>query len=345
VVDLLPEIGSHGPCRDPSGEDDPGNTGRVRRLLVVIALGLALVPPAAARVSLGVLGNTGRFAAQTGQRTTVSHVILGWNQGNTWGARLAVQLATHGPVPMVGFTTSRGWPHPYEAITPLGVARGRGDDYLTALNSAIAVWGRPVYVRPFPEMNGHWNAYCAYTSSGRLKDRAHSTASFRKAFARVYLLLHGGTAEFLNARLRRLGLPGVAHDLERNTLPDLKVIWNPQGYGSPNVPDNRAQAYYPGNRYVDVVGNDLYDIRGKAEWAANDRLYRAHPSKPYAFPEWGLWGIDDPAFVRRMGGWARTHRRLELLAWYESKAGSIFDLGDKPKSRAAYRRSITPLGS
>jgi hypothetical protein len=329
---------------DPSAGENRRNTDRVlRRLLVVAAVALALVPAAGARVSLGVLGNAGRFAGQTGQRTSVANVILGWNQGNTWGARLAVQFATHGPVPMVGFTSSRGWPHPYEAITPLGVARGRGDDYLTALNRAIAAWGRPVYIRPFPEMNGHWNAYCAYTRSGRPKDRAHSITSFRKAFARVFLLLHGGTADFLNTRLRRLRLPEVNHDFERNTLPDLKVIWNPQGYGSPNVPGNRAQAYYPGNRYVDVVGNDLYDIRGQAEWAANDRLYRAHPSKPYAFPEWGLWGIDDPAFVRRMGGWARKHRRLELLSWYESRAGSIFDLGKKPRSRAAYRRYITPL--
>jgi hypothetical protein len=315
----------------------------MRRFLLVAMVALVFAPPAAARISLGVLGNPGRFGAQTGQRTTVGHVILGWNQGNTWGARLTVQFATNGPVPMVGFTTSRGWPNRREVITPLAVARGQGDGYLTALNRAIAAWGRPIYIRPLPEMNGHWNAYCAYTQSGRPKDRAHSTASFRKAFARIYLLLHGGTAEFLNARLRRLGLLGVNHDFERNTLPDLRVIWNPQGYGSPNLPGNRAQAYYPGNRYVDVVGNDLYDIGGKAEWAANERLYRAHPSKPYAFPEWGLWGLDDPAFVRRMGGWARRHRRLELLAWYESRAGSIFDLGTKPRSRAAYRRYITPL--
>jgi hypothetical protein len=340
-----PEIGARIACRDPSARENRRNTGPVRRLVLIAAMALVVVPAAGARVSLGVLGNAGRFAAQTGQRTTVGHVILGWNQGNTWGARLAVQFATHGPVPMVGFTSSRGWPHPYEAITPLDVARGRGDDYLTALNRAIAAWGRPIYIRPFPEMNGHWNAYCAYTQSGRRKDRAHSTVSFRKAFARVYLLLHGGTTDFLNARLRRLGLPGVIHDFERNTLPDLKLIWNPQGYGSPNLPGNRAQAYYPGNLYVDVVGNDLYDIGGKAEWAANDRLYRAHPAKPYAFPELGLWGIDDPAFVRRMGAWARTHRRLELLSWYESRPGSPFDLGNKPRSRAAYRRYITPLGS
>lgn len=314
------------------------------RLLLALAAALVLAQPAEARISLGVLGNSGRFASQTGQHSEVRHVILGWGQGASWGARMSVQFASHGPVPLVAFTTSRGWPHPYEAITPLAVAHGSGDDYLGALNKAIAEWARPVFIRPFPEMNGHWNRYCAYTESRRFKGAAHSTAAFRKAFARVYLLLHGGTAVQLNARLRALGLPAVTHDYDVNPTPMLRVVWNPQGYGSPNLPGNSAQAYYPGNRYLDVVANDLYDIGGKAEWAANDRLYGAHPAKLYAIAEWGLWGIDDPAFVRRMGGWARTHRRLILLSWFESNPGSIFDLANKPASRAAYRRYITPLG-
>jgi hypothetical protein len=33
-----------------------------------------------------------------------------------------------------------------------------------------------------------------------------------------------------------------------------------------------------------------------------------------------------------------------LLAWFESRPGSVFDLANKPASRAAYRRYITPLG-
>jgi hypothetical protein len=78
-------------------------------------------------------------------------------------------------------------------------------------------------------------------------------------------------------------------------------------------------------------------------WAAAERLYRAHPWKPFAFPEWGNWGIDDPSFVRHMAWFARTHRRLELLVWFDSRPGDIWDLGDKPRSRAAYRRFITPL--
>ena len=315
----------------------------MRRLALTAAACLVLVPAASAKILLGVLGSQSRFAAQTGQHSQIGHVFLGWNQGYTWGGRFARQFAEHAPIPMIAMTMSNGWPHRREAITPGALAQGRGDAYLYALNQAIAQWGRLIYVRPFPEMNGHWNSYCAFTKSGRFKGSSHSTKAFRKAFARVYLLLHGGTAVQLNARLRALRLPGVVHDFAVNPYPRLRVLWNPQGYGSPDLRGNRAQAYYPGNGYIDLVGNDLYDIGGKAEWKANDALYKAHRSKPYAIGEWGLWGIDDPGFVRRMAGWVKSHYRVQLLTWFESSPGSIFDLGTKPRSRAAYRRYITPL--
>jgi hypothetical protein len=94
---------------------------------------------------------------------------------------------------------------------------------------------------------------------------------------------------------------------------------------------------------VDVIANDLYYIRGKAEWAAAERLYDAHPSKPYAFAEWGLWGLDAPSFVEQMARFVRTHRRVELVAYFSGKRGSPWDLASKPRSRAAYKRLIVPL--
>jgi hypothetical protein len=33
-----------------------------------------------------------------------------------------------------------------------------------------------------------------------------------------------------------------------------------------------------------------------------------------------------------------------MLAYFDSKPGSIFDLASKPLSKAAYRAAITPLG-
>jgi hypothetical protein len=313
----------------------------LRRLALVALCALMLVPAAGARPYFGVLGDSKRFESLTGQHTQVGHTIVGWGQGATWGARFERLFTTMGEIPMLGFGASVGG---HEAVTPAQIAAGKGDAYLVAMNAAIATLAQPMYVRPLGEMNGHWNSYCAFTKGSRPKP-GHSTAEFKKAFARIYLIVHGGPAVVVNAKLRRLGLPTLAGgDLPVNPLPLVKVIWNPQGYGSPDIPANSAQAYYPGDKYVDVVGNDLYDIRGKAEWPANEALYKAHPGKPYAIPEWGLWGVDDPSFVLKMAAFVKTHRRLELISYFNSGAGSIFDLGSKPKSRAAYRKAITPLG-
>ena len=308
----------------------------MRAFIAAALLALVLVAGAAGRaerapIELGVLGNAERFAAQTGQQSTVRHVIMSWTQA----ASIPQLLQRLTPVPMLGITTEAA------AITPLEIAQGKGDAFLLALNAALADFGRLVYVRPLPEMNGHWTGYCAFTASGSSKGPRYSTAAFRKAFARIFLLAHGGTAAALDAKLRRLGMPSVAQDLPRTKV---RVVWNPQGYGSPDIAANSAQAYYPGDAYVDVVANDLYDQRFNAAWDANDRLYAAHPGKPYAIAEWGLWGIDDPPFVERMATFIRTHSRIKFIAYFSGGADSPWDLATKPRSRAAYRRVITPLG-
>ena len=267
-------------------------------------------------------------------------MILGWDQGFTWGSRLSVLVPRLGEMPMIGLNTGAGWPNRREAITPRDIAYGKGDGYLVAVNQALAGLGRPAYLRPFGEMNGHWNYYCAFTSAGAPKGASHSTAMFRKAFARMYLAAHGGPT--VDARLARLGLPAFRGTLLPNPL--VRIVWNPQGAGSPDVPGNRPQAYYPGDAYVDVVGDDLYNIGGKAQWDAAQRLYTAHASKPFAFPEWSNWGIDDPSFIEQMAAWVRRHRRVEMLSWFESRPGSKFDMASMPRSLAAYRRLIVPLG-
>jgi hypothetical protein len=289
---------------------------------------------AAARpVLLGLLGGRERFDQLTGQGTRVGHEIAIWGQGPV--SRILDSL---GQFPMLGIRTG--------GLTSRDIALGRGDAFLAEINQAAAARGDLVYIRPMPEMNGHWNEYCAYNSNGSSRGPAWSTAAFKKAFARIYLLVHGGPAATVNAGLRRLGLPPAhAGELAANPANRVRVVWNPQGYGSPDLPGNTAAAYYPGNRYVDVVANDLYNIRRSAAWTANDQLYAAHPTKPYAIAEWANWGFDDPAFIARMADFVRTHRRVELLAYYNGRPGSPWDIATQPRSRAAYRRLIVPLGS
>jgi len=302
-------------------------------LLVCVAL---LAPNASgsagarrSHLQLGILGDAGRFTQLTGQRSSVRHVFASLYQANAF-PRILQQLR---PVPMLALKPG-GTP-------TLDIAQGRTDSYLLALNHALADFGGLVYVRPMPEMNGHWNEYCAFERDGSSRGPRYSTAAFRKAFARIAVFARGGTAGRMNAQLRKLGLPGVSSDLPQTQA---RIVWNPQGYGAPDIPGNSAAAYYPGDAFVDVVANDLYRQSTGVAWDANDALYAAHRNKPYAIAEWGLWGMDDPAYVQQIAAFARTHSRMEFLSYFNSKPGSLWDLASKPRSRDAYRKLITPLG-
>jgi len=311
------------------------------RLAVAAAATAAILAPAAhAGVILGVHGNAPRFASQTGQQSQIGLTFVSFAQGNALG-RVAAAI---GPVPMIALNT--GSYGAAQTATSRGIALGQNDRFLFQLNAVVARWaGTRFYVRPFPEMNAHWSGTSAYNRDGTRRDAAHSTLWTRKAFARIAVVLRGGTRDEVSASLAKLGLPGIAADLPVTT-PKLRMVWNPQGFGAPDVPGNSAQAYYPGDAYVDVVGDDLYDMRGHgATWAAAQKLYEAHPSKPFSFPEFGLWGFDDPQFIRDMAKWVRQHRRVEFISYFSGRPRSVWDLGTKPASRSAYRALITPLGT
>jgi hypothetical protein len=303
----------------------------VRSTLALVVLAAALAAPGATakhtRVTLGVLGDPARFEQLTGQRSTTRLLIAGWDAHS-----LPQLLQTMGPSPMLGINSG-------SSPSPAQIARGAGDAFLVEVNNAIHGFAGTVYLRPLAEMNGYWNGYCAYDQNGTSRGPDFSTAVFKKAFARIALLARGDPGA--TAKLRALGLPPAPSGLRPN--PNVLLVWNPQGYGSPDLPGNSADAYFPGNAYVDVVGDDLYDIRGKAEWPAAEKLYAAHPGKAFAFPEWGLWGIDAPSFVQQMASFAASHPRTTLISYYNGKPGSVFDLASKPASRAAYRRFILPL--
>lgn len=308
---------------------------RVALSLAVVAAVMATGASGARRapLQLGVDGNPSRFEALTGQRSTVRLIIVAWNQGGT-AAYFSRLFSTMLDEPMLGIGIPSGM-----GFTPAAIAHGKGDSFLLAINQAVAAFAKPIYVRPLAEMNGWWSSYSAYNQNGSSRGAAYSTAMFRKAFARIYLIVHGDPEA--DAKLAGLGLPPV-HGTPAPAA-NVQVVWNPQGYGSPDLPGNSAAAYYPGNAYVDVAGDDLYDQSYKAEWAAAAALYKAHPGKPFAFPEWGLWAIDDPGFVRTMGSFLRSHPRTVLASYFNTGPGSIWDLSSKPRSRAAFRRYIVPL--
>ena len=308
---------------------------------LVLAVGAAAAAPSAVnKPLLGIAGQAPRFQTQTGQDSQVRHAFLGWEQGRQWGSPFSQLFASLKPIPMIHIGTDRGRART-EAITPAQIAAGKGDGYLVALNEAINAYGAQIYVRPMAEMNNPKNLYSPRRPNGTSKGASHSEEAYKQAFRRIFLILHGGDVD---GKLRALGLPPVGRPLTRNPAPATTVIWNPiAGFDARSA--KPAQEFYPGDAYVDMVGNDIFASRvGSASHAANEALYRAHASKPYALPEWGLDSIDDPGFVKTICEFLKNRPRTRLAAYYEAKPGSRYDLGPKAGSRAEYRRCITPLG-
>lgn len=316
----------------------------MRKLLVVTGIcALAVASgagarPEVAKLLLGIAGDSTRFEAQTRQQSAIKHVFLGWQQGMSWGSRIDVLLSQLGPKPMLHLGI--GGPVRRARITPLGIARGQGDAYLIFLNNAIAGYDGMVYVRPMAEMNNPNALYSPVTRGGRSRGPAYSPEAYRDAFCRIYLILHGGPRSAISGALRRVGLPplGAGDDLPTNSTRKLRVIWNPlaglRGW----------EVFYPGDRWVDLVGNDMYGEGADFSRDENEALYafaREH-KKRYSLPEWGV-SVDQPEFVRYICDFIRSRAGVELAAYFESKAGSRWDLGNKPRSRKTYRDCITPL--
>jgi hypothetical protein len=311
----------------------------MRGLVGVAAACVAAVAVSVAQaIPMGAYGNVARFDQLTGQRTQSGLVFLGWDQGGGWGSPYSFFLGQLGRRPHIALhTEGRG-----RNITPSAIALGKGDAHLIGLANAIAEAGKPVIIRPLAEMNNSKNPYCAFTTSGSRRGGAYSTRWYRKAFQRIYILMHGGTAQAMTARLRALGMPGVRTDLPVNRYPNMTVVWNPLAVGVPNVGGNHYRDYFPGLRYLDAYGNNYYNTGGGYAFHRTEELYKAFPTKPYMFPEWGL-SVDDPAYVREFATFIRRHRRVRFASFFNGPAGGAYDIGTKPRARAAYRRFVTPL--
>lgn len=110
-------------------------------------------------------------------------------------------------------------------------ADGSHDTYLAQVASAVAAFGQPVYIRPWPEMNGDWAAYQP-TAAGSLPAGGTPTqfiAAWR--YLVTFFRSHGAT----NARW----VFDAAADTYSQTT-DVRTI-------------------FPGSAYVDVLGLDGYN--------------------------------------------------------------------------------------
>ena len=323
-----------------------------RRLLVtaalaVLATALFALParaepylPPAGTVFAGVA--SGDDLADFQQRTA-SHPAV-WQQWIQWGKPFgyAFERARGARARLMLHVSTAAGQNMQGSISPGAIARGEGDGYLLALNAAIAAQGAPVYVRLMGEMNNCDLAYSAYNCNGTRRPADWSSARFIQAWRRAALILRGGDAAALNARLAALHLPPVRGAGAALPVPQVAMVWSPMTGGSPMIPALAPQRYWPGGAYVDWIGTSFYskfpNFRFLEPYYAH---FAARYGKPFAFAEWAMWGADDPGFPRSLFGWVRRHPLVRMMVYNQgAPSPGLFRLGRYPRAAAVVRRGL-----
>jgi hypothetical protein len=293
------------------------------------------------KVLVGVAGGRTAhgYARAAGKRPAVFQFFVAW--GDRF--RYAYRRAADADAALIVHLSTYNGPGTRERITPRAIALGRDDRYLVRLTRDFAAYRKPLYLRLFGEMNNAANPYSAFHHNGTARDSNHSRAWFRQAWRRAVLIIRGGRVATIDARLRALGLPRLRRPARMRRLPRARaaIQWVPMTAGSPDIPANGPRGYWPGAAYVDWVGTDFYsrfpNFRGL------DRFYatRRYAGKPFVFGEWGMWGHDDPRFVRRFFAWVASHPRVRMLTYYQGNhTTSPFRLYRYPKAARAIRKAL-----
>ena len=299
----------------------------------------------------GHLRDFRRFNEQVREHTALNQVFFHWGVPLTTGALDRWEQGDARGV--LSLSTAPGGGS--EVVTPRQISRGRSDHYPLRLRQSINNSGQVVYIRPFGEMNHYLNPYSAYNADGSSR-AGHSTRAFKLAWRRLVLIVRGGKRNRINNKLKDLGMPRI-HRAKRNdspiydrldvpkVLPPPKVafVWTPLTRSNPNFHANRPNAYFPGRRYVDWVGTDVYSkFSNSTLWRNLNRFFNHKRGYPFMLGEYGAWDNDfDGEFTRRIHKWARKRNRVRALVYYRSvDPHNVFNLQHYPGARDALRNIL-----
>ena len=118
-------------------------------------------------------------------------------------------------------------------------------------------------------------------------------------------------------------------------------MWVPQSFGSPNIAGNQPDDYWPGGKYVDWVGIDIYS---KFAGAFDDgvRFFNRYDKWPFVIGEYGPWDNDfGGAFTGRLFRWAEAHDRVKMMIYYRGvDPANKYNVQYYPGARKALRNHL-----
>ncbi len=294
----------------------------MRRLLLAAVLLLAPVPaftqapPVTAPASLllfGAFTYGGVWQGVTmieeleimlGRQLDIIHWYMNWE--TEWDPALVGSVAAQRRIPMISWQPHR---QPVE-----GIAAGHYDDYIRRMAAGVRDFGRPVYMRPFPEMNGDWTGWNG------------NPQALVTAWRRIWQIFETGGAH------------------------NVRWVWSPNVTDEPRTEANRMENYFPGEQYVDVLALDGFNwgtTRPAIGWRSAEQVFRTGYDRVIALGRRPVWfaeigSTDEGGSKAQWVNELLTNAhiwfpRLTAIVWFDEDKEADWRIGSSPGSLEAFR--------
>jgi Glycosyl hydrolase family 26 len=214
------------------------------------------------------------FETLVGRKIAIDHHYRGWAEtswpSSTGGEQWDVD---NGRIPLDSWGGSSGFPG-LDAVL-----NGSQDAVIRSTAQRIKAFGRPLFFRPWWEMNGSWMSWCGCNSN------TPGTTD--------------GPAKFV-AAWRHM------HDIfDQEGATNAVWVWSPHYRDDPADSWNHWTNYYPGDAYVDWVAFDGYN-RYASAWKSFSAIFQAPyddyaAAKPFMVAETA--SVEDPSVPGRKAQW------------------------------------------
>lgn len=296
-----------------------------------------------------------------GTQTAISHEFTTLDNWPQWAYDIA---EARGATPMLSLETEGG----YESrFSTADIASGSQDEYILRHAYLAREHPGPIFLRLGHEMNGEWYSYSAYNADG--SPRPNTAEDYKQMWRRVAIIFDGGSVRQINSELKKNGLPPLRTDEqppkwmrypdigrpEANIPPanNVAFVWSPNALSIPDVEGNQPLDYYPGDRFVDWVAQDVYhapwDVSDRKLLRSMDEFYQefsVERGKPYMLAEFGLESNPrgNPSdeshaeFVRRVLRWYENRPEAKALVywnWETTEQEKTFETLDNYPETAA----------
>lgn len=267
------------------------------------------------------LTNLTTLEGKIGQKFAVRNFFQNTSQGFTQVQSAAI--TNHGAIPLV---TLEFWNASVSTSVMTGgsykqIANGSMDAYLIKYATNAKNFGKPVWLRPFHEMNGNWYPW-AGTAAG------NTPADFIAAWRHVRTIFKNAGAT------------------------NVKFVWSPNADSVPNTTANAIGKYWPGESYVDSIGIDGYNFgTTTSTWRSFSSVmgpaYKAvtalSATKPIFIAETGCGttGGDKAAWISNMFKVIpTTYPRIIGVTWFNANKERDWRIESSTASLNAFKTGI-----